>query len=74
MIEIKPQTSFNIQNSDACAPVSDYPRVERSEGLDFNQTEEATCIHQIVTPYIYTNLELKGLIPLTNQATIFPYR
>lgn len=45
MIEIKPQTSFNIQNSDACAPVSDYPRVERSEGLDFNQTEEATCIH-----------------------------
>ena len=33
MIEIKPQTSFNIQ-TDACAPVSDYPHVERSEGLD----------------------------------------
>ena len=44
MIEIKPQTSFDIQ-TDACAPVSDYQRFERSERLDFNQTEEATCIH-----------------------------
>ena len=45
MIEIKPQTSFNIQNSDACDPVSGYQRFERSERLDFNQTEETTCIH-----------------------------